>query len=132
MEILNLVTVNNDPTLTSSYGFESPITRKLTSRTTLTNIYNFTINTGVASSNTIGFYKEPHNILQHPLYKMSQKNTQRSLAILFLHSSSIRNRDLITVYDKITSTLFSSRVCITDQPSKKVLWNLTIILRDPK
>ena len=86
----------NDPTLTSSYGFESPINRNLASRSTLTTMDYYNVTSGVAVANVAHSYKEPHNITASALQNVAKKYTTLSSHFIFT-SSSIRSRDL--VYD---------------------------------
>ena len=86
----------NETTLTSSYGFESPIKRKLTSRSQLTTMNYYNITSGVALANVPHIYKEPHNVTASALQNVARKYTTLSDHFIFT-SSDIRSRDL--VYD---------------------------------
>jgi len=86
----------NDPTLTSSYGFESPIKRKLTSRSQLTTMDYYNVTSGVAMANVPHIYKEPHNVTASALQNVAKKYTTLSDHFIFT-STDFRSRDL--VYD---------------------------------
>ena len=89
------VTIDGTPSYTSSYGYESPIKRNLTSRISQYSANYFNLSTGQL---TTGFFTPAQNYNQtaSALQNVARKYTTMSDHFIF-ESSSIRSRDL--VYD---------------------------------
>ena len=85
--------INSENAYTSSYGFESPIKRKLTSRISQYSSNYFNLNTGRLST---GFFASTinYNKTASALQNTARKYTTLSDHFIFA-SSSIRSRDLV-------------------------------------
>lgn len=92
-ETFTTTTGESDPTLTSSYGVESPIKRNLTSRQSSFTTRYYDITSSVIQ-NTTQNYLLPLNPSASALQNVARKYTHMSDHFIF-KSSSVRSRDLI-------------------------------------
>ena len=92
----NLSTINSESVYTSSYGFESPIKRSLSSRVTESLVDYYDLNNGTLVQGQSLSVLRNYNPTASALQNVARKYTTLSDHFIFT-SSSIRSRDL--VYD---------------------------------